>query len=123
MSIDIAIEVSEISRRLRSLAPEIVDPRRRAVRSIRATLDKYPHIGKLLPAMGYFPQQIADLEESIRATECDLILIGTPFDLARQLTVDKPMVRVSYALSPIDGEPSLATAILTGLQKRRASSA
>ncbi|MCG8419071.1 MAG: cyclic 2,3-diphosphoglycerate synthase [Proteobacteria bacterium] len=104
-------------------AAEIVDPRRRAVRSIRATLDKYPHIGKLLPAMGYFPQQIADLEESIRATECDLILIGTPFDLARQLTVDKPMVRVSYALSPIDGEPSLATAILTGLQKRRASSA
>ena len=100
-------------------AGEIVDPRPNAVRSIRATLDKYPHIGKLLPAMGYFPEQIADLEESIRATDCDLVLVGTPFDLAQNLKIDKPAVRVSYALEPESAGPSLRDLVLDGLKGAR----
>ncbi|MEM9489403.1 MAG: GTPase, partial [Myxococcota bacterium] len=97
-------------------AAEVVDPRPHAVRSIRETLDKYPHIGKLLPAMGYFPEQIADLEESIRATECDAVLIGTPFDISRQLKLDKPAVRVSYALAAVDGEPAVDGIILSAVE-------
>jgi predicted GTPase len=97
-------------------AAEIVDPRPHAVDSIRDTLDRYPHIGKLLPAMGYYPQQIADLEASIRATRCDLVLVGTPFDLARQLDVDKPMLRVRYEVEDDDpGRASLAHAVLDRL--------
>jgi len=97
-------------------AGEVVDPRPNAVGSIRATLDKYPHIGKLLPAMGYFPEQIADLEKSIRATDCDLVLVGTPFDLASNLKIDKPAVKVSYALEPDSHGPSLPDLVLDGLK-------
>lgn len=98
-------------------AAEVVDPRPNAVRSIRQTLDKYSHIGKLLPAMGYFPEQIADLQASIQATDCDAVLIGTPFDLGRQLKLDKPAHRVTYALAPLDGEPSLADLIRAKAKK------
>jgi predicted GTPase len=97
-------------------AAEIVDPRPHAVGSIRATIEKYPHVGRLLPAMGYFPEQIADLEASVRATECDVILIGTPFDLGRKMQVDKPALRVRYESRPLtDDEPSLDAAILAAV--------
>jgi predicted GTPase len=89
-------------------AAEIVDPRPNAVGSLKGTLEKYAHIGKLLPAMGYYPQQIADLEASIRATSCDVVLVGTPFDLAGRLDIDKPALRVRYALRPEESTPSLA---------------
>ncbi len=98
-------------------AAEVVDPRPHAVRSIRDTITKYPHVGKLLPAMGYFPEQIKDLEDSINATDCDLVLVGTPFDLAAQLNIDKPAQRVSYALEPIEGEPSLVELVLSKVKK------
>ena len=88
-------------------ASEVVDPRPNAVGSIKKTLEKYPHIGALLPAMGYFPDQIADLEESIRRTDCDLVLVGTPFDLVTQLHIDKPAMRVRYSLKPFPEDPSL----------------
>ncbi len=78
-------------------AAEIVDPRPHAVGSIRQTLDRYPHIGRLLPAMGYYPEQIADLEASIRATDCDVVLVGTPFDLASHLDTGRPAIRVRYS--------------------------
>ena len=72
--------------------------------SIRATLEKYPHVGKLLPAMGYFPEQIADLQASVAAVDCDVVLIGTPFDLARSMTLDKPTLRVSYGSEELSGD-------------------
>ena len=100
-------------------AAEVVDPRPHAVGSIREALEKYPHIGKLLPAIGYFPEQIADLEASIRATPCDVVLVGTPFDLAKQLVIDKPAFRVTYALAALAGQPSLVEAILTGIKKAK----
>ena len=99
-------------------AAEVVDPRPNAKGSIRETLDKYPHIGKLLPAMGYYPEQIADLEASVNATDCDTVLVGTPFNLARDLKIGKPAVRVRYEIEDAPatpGAPTLAAAVLDRL--------
>jgi len=79
-------------------AAEIVDPRGDAVGSIKDVLDEYDHLGDVLPAMGYSDKQIAELEESINNVDCDVVLVGTPFDLGRLLDVDKPTVRVRYAV-------------------------
>jgi predicted GTPase len=84
----------------------MVDPRPHAVGSIKETLKKYPHLGNLLPAMGYTDQQIKELEETINAADCDVVVSGTPIDLRRILTVDKPVVRVRYELLEI-GRPNL----------------
>jgi len=87
-------------------AAELVDPRPYAVRSIADTFEKYPHTGALLPAMGYGDQQVQDLEETINATDCDLVLSATPIDLRRVLNVRLPMDRVQYELQVI-GRPTL----------------
>lgn len=99
----------------------VVDPRPHAVGSIRDTLTKYPQVGPLLPAMGYYPAQIADLEASVRATACDLVLVGTPFDLASKLKIDKPAVRVRYEIENVArdaGTPTLESAVLERLANR-----
>ncbi|MHB8579641.1 MAG: cyclic 2,3-diphosphoglycerate synthase [Ignavibacteriaceae bacterium] len=82
----------------RNDAEEIIDPRPFTVNSISDTFNKYPKIGKLLPAMGYSDQQIKDLEETINKTVCDTVIIGTPIDLGRILKINKPHVRVQYEL-------------------------
>ncbi len=87
-------------------AAELVDPRPYVVRSIAATFQKYPHIGPLLPAMGYGDEQIRDLEETINRTDCDLVLAATPIDLRRIVDVRHPMDRVRYELEVI-GQPTL----------------
>ncbi|MHC4512375.1 MAG: GTPase [Planctomycetota bacterium] len=92
---------------------EIVDPRPHLVGELAATYAKYPKIGPLVPAMGYSPQQIADLQASLQAVAADLILSGTPIDLARRVECDKPIVRVRYDLEEIEGEPPLG-AVLDG---------
>ena len=87
-------------------ASEIIDPRPYCVDTIRATFDKYPGIGNLLPAMGYSPKQIKDLEDTINKTPCDAVVIGTPIDLGKLIKIDKPVVRVRYELQEI-GSPTL----------------
>ncbi len=87
-------------------AREIVDPRPYAVRSIAQTFAAYPNTGALLPAMGYGEEQIKDLEETINATPCDLVIIGTPIDLRRVVKVKHPADRVYYELQVI-GRPTL----------------
>ncbi|MFC7045540.1 cyclic 2,3-diphosphoglycerate synthase [Halobacteriaceae archaeon GCM10025711] len=79
-------------------AAEIVDPRDAAVGSIAPVYEKYPHLGDVLPAMGYNDRQIADLEATIRNVDCDVVLVGTPFDLSRLIDVDMPTVRVRYEI-------------------------
>jgi predicted GTPase len=79
-------------------AAAIVDPRPHAVGSIKATFDKYSHISEVLPAMGYGRQQMSELEATINAVDCDLVLIGTPIDLSKLLKIDKPHMRVRYEL-------------------------
>jgi predicted GTPase len=89
-------------------AGEIVDPLPHVVGEIKKTFDKYTHMkGKgFLPAMGYSDQQIADLKATIDATPCDIVLAGTPIDLNRVLSVNKPIVRVFYKLEEI-GKPDM----------------
>ncbi|MBN1635435.1 MAG: GTPase [Deltaproteobacteria bacterium] len=77
-------------------ARETVDPRSAAVGTIKATYDKYPHIGPLLPAMGYSKEQISDLANTINAVDCDLVLFATPIQLTRILDINKPAIRVRY---------------------------
>ena len=77
-------------------ASEIVDPRPTAVGTIKETYRKYPHLGALLPAMGYGSQQISDLERTINNADSDLVLFATPIHLTRILTLDKPAIRVRY---------------------------
>ncbi|MFB6170882.1 MAG: GTPase [Haloarculaceae archaeon] len=81
-------------------AAERVDPRGAAVGEIADVLDRYPHLDAVLPAMGYSDEQLADLEATIRNVDCDLVLAGTPHDLARQVDVDVPVVRVRYRTEP-----------------------
>jgi predicted GTPase len=87
-------------------AAEIVSPVPFAVGSIRETYKKYPNSRKVLPAMGYGPKQIKELEQTIDATPCDLVLSGTPIDLSRVLRTKKPVVHVRYELDEI-GHPNL----------------
>jgi predicted GTPase len=79
-------------------AAVIVDPRPWAVGRMKETFAIYPGIGSLLPAMGYGDEQVADLEKTINATDCDLVLIGTPIDLQRLIKINKPALRVGYSL-------------------------
>ncbi len=87
-------------------ARELIDPRPFAVGEIKATFDKYPNIGVLLPAMGYSEQQLKDLEVTINTSGAELIVIGTPIDLRRIVDIKLPAVRVTYDLQEI-GHPTL----------------
>jgi predicted GTPase len=83
-----------------------VDPRPYAVNSIKEAFELYPHLGPVLPAMGYGDHQIQDLAETIRRVPCDAILIATPVDLRRLMDLPKPATRVRYELQEI-GHPTL----------------
>jgi predicted GTPase len=87
-------------------AAEIVDPRPFAVGSIKDTYAKYPTTGAVLPAMGYGDEQTRELEETINRADVDLVIIGTPIDLKRIITINKPSQRVRYELQEI-GQPTL----------------
>ena len=82
-------------------AHELVDPSPYAVASLAATYRKYPNAKGILPAMGYGEHQVKDLEATIEATPCDVVLSGTPIDLTRILKVSKPMTRVRYDLAEL----------------------
>ena len=87
-------------------AAEIVDPRPFAVKSIKATYEKYPKTGPILPAMGYGEAQMKDLEATINKSDVDMVIIGTPIDLKRIIKINKPSQRVRYELQEI-GQPTL----------------
>jgi predicted GTPase len=87
-------------------AAEIVDPRPYAVGSIAETYQKYPNTGPILPAMGYGAKQIQELQKTINATPCDLVIIATPIDLRRVVKINRPTQRVRYELQEI-GRPTL----------------
>ena len=88
-------------------AAELVDPRPHAVGSIAATFAEYPHVSGLLPAMGYGRKQMEDLAETIKRSDPDLVLVGTPIDLRRLIDFEVPALRVTYRLEEV-GEPTLA---------------
>ena len=79
-------------------AKSIIDPRPYAVGSIKDVYKKYPHIGNVLPALGYGKKQLKELEATLKRITCDAIILGTPADLTKVLRMDKPMVRVRFEL-------------------------
>ncbi len=88
-------------------ADQIVDPRPYAVGSIARTYEKYPSLGPVLPAMGYGADQLAELEETIQATPCDVVVTGTPIALERIIDMGHPTRHVTYESADV-GHPTLA---------------
>lgn len=82
-------------------AAEVIDPRPFAVGSLVDTFEKYSHLERVLPAMGYGAQQLKDLEATINASDCDAVIIGTPMDLNRIIDIQKPTTRVYYDLKEV----------------------
>ena len=99
-------------------AAELVDPRPYAVGSIKAAYRKYPHLGAVLPALGYGEKQIEELKETIDRTPCDVVVIGTPIDLRRVIAISKPTVRVKYELKVL-GPVSLEQILDEFIQRSR----
>jgi predicted GTPase len=91
-------------------APMRIDPRPYAVGSIAGVYEQYPHIGAVLPAMGYSDEQLQELEETINAAECDVVVTGTPIDLGRLIRSRHPIRHATYELHEL-GEPSLETVL------------
>jgi len=98
-------------------AKEIVDPRPYAIGTIKDTYTKYPGIGTLLPAMGYGKKQIQELENTINAVDCDIVIIGTPIDLSRIIKINKKSIRVKYELQEI-GKPNLEEVLSQKIKDR-----
>jgi predicted GTPase len=100
----------------KNLKATIVDPHPYAAGTIKDTFNKYKNVGALLPTMGYSPEQIKDLETTIKTTPCDTVLSATPIDLNRIMRIDKPLARVSYELEEIT-KPDLDDIISDFLKK------
>jgi predicted GTPase len=95
----------------------LVDPRPRALGTIKEVFENYPHIGPLLPNMGYGEKQIRELEETINSVDCDLVLCATPVNLKNLLKTKKPIVRVRYEYKDA-GSPTLKEVILRRLFRK-----
>jgi predicted GTPase len=83
---------------------EIVDARRSATGSIAAVYAQYPHLSRVLPAMGYSPAQVAELEATIKGSEAEIVLDGSPVNLARLVHVPQPIVNVRYDYDDLEGK-------------------
>ena len=100
-------------------ATVIVDPRPYADPGIAAVFSDYPHIGPVLPAMGYSPEQVASLRATINAAEADVVVAGTPIDLGGLLGTSKPVVRARYEFAELDtpGLRARLDAFFDGMQR------
>jgi predicted GTPase len=97
---------------------DLVDARPYAVGSIAETFDRYPDIGTVLPAMGYGAEQLDELEQTINATPCDVVITGTPMDLARLIEIRHPVRHATYGLAD-HGRPTLADVLQPFIQEHR----
>jgi predicted GTPase len=100
----------------KSLGAYVINPRAQAVGSIKDAYVQYPHLGAVLPALGYSKKQMTELEETINKIDCDTVMIGTPVDLRNLLNINKPSVRVRYELREI-GKPDLEDILNRSLRK------
>jgi predicted GTPase len=99
-------------------AREIINPKPYAVGSLAEVFKKYPHIGNLLPAMGYGEEQKRELAATIEQAECDTVVIGTPIDLKRVIQINKPSTRATYSLQEI-GLPTMEDALAGFIKKAK----
>jgi predicted GTPase len=90
----------------KAVGATLVDPRSKAVGSIRAAYDRFPKLGKMLPALGYSVEQLEELEESINAVDCDAVVLGTPSDLTKLIKITRPVARVRFEAFEV-GKPTL----------------
>jgi predicted GTPase len=95
-------------------AAALVDPRPYLVGTLKDTFEAYPEIGRVLPAMGYGDQQIRDLEATINACDCDLVVSATPIDLTKLIAIEKPTLRVRYGYDD-NSEPTLGELVLQAM--------
>ena len=79
-------------------AKTIIDAEKFAVGSIKETYKKYPHLKKVLPAMGYGKKQIQELQQTINKADCDVVIDGSPVNLSKLIKINKPIVNVEYYL-------------------------
>jgi predicted GTPase len=98
-------------------AAEIVDPRAAAVGAIAELYARYPHVGAVLPAVGYSPGQLAALADTINAADADIVVSATPCDIASLVEITKPIVRARYDYAEID-EPGLGALVDTFMEER-----
>ena len=96
---------------------EIVDPRASAHADIAAVYARYPHIGKVLPALGYHPRQLEALRTTINASDAEVVVAATPCDLGALIDIDKPVVRASYEFAEA-GEPGLGSLVDAFLEEK-----
>ncbi len=97
---------------------EIVDPRISAVEEISNLYRLYPHIGSVLPAVGYHPSQLEALRQTINSADADTVVSATPCDLGALIEINKPLVRVGYEFAEL-GQPKLSGLIQVFLKKRK----
>ena len=95
---------------------EIIDPRPFAVGTLEGVYEKY-NVGAVLPAMGYSPEQLAEMEKMIDAVNCDLVVIATPIDLRHVINISTPSVRVTYELEEV-GTPTIAEILRPVIESR-----
>lgn len=98
-------------------AAKLIDPRVVATDEIAEVFRKYPHIGTVLPAVGYHPSQLQALRETINAAQVDVVVSGTPCDLATLIDINKPVVRARYEFAEV-GDPGLGKLVKVFLQER-----
>jgi len=99
----------------RSGVAEIIDPRPYAVGTLAEVYRKYD-VGPVLPAMGYSEAQLAEMEETIAAADCDVVVVASPIDLRHVIRISKPTVRVRYELEEMEGQPKLADVLAPVLE-------
>jgi len=98
-------------------AAQIIDPRSAAVGEIADVYAQYPHIGSVLPAVGYHPAQLEALRETINGAVADVVVAATTCDLGALIEIDKPIVRVRYEFAEL-GEPALSGLIEAFLKEQ-----
>jgi predicted GTPase len=86
-------------------ARELVDPRPFAAGSLAGVFAEYPHIGPLLPALGYGPAQLQDLADTVARTPCDAVVLASPVDLRRLIPIAQPVCRLTYGFEQTAGVP------------------
>ena len=101
----------------RRAGAEIVDPRPYAVGSLKGVFGTWAHLTEILPAMGYSPEQLADLAATIAAVPCDAVIIATPIDLSRLIDIPQKAVRVTYGVAD-RGEPTVRVLVEDFLRAR-----